>query len=133
MRRALPWLVMALLVGGSLAVGASGDDGPRTTEARVEAVAKDVRCPTCEGLSVAESEATASRAIRDEIDRRVRRGESDDAIRAYLVSRFGKDILLKPEASGVGGIVWGLPVFAGVCAVGGLALAFRRWRSWTPA
>lgn len=129
MRKWLPWLTMAILVVGSLAIGAQGDGGARTVEGRVRAIAGEVRCPTCEGLSAEESEAATARAIRDEIRRRVEAGESDGEIRAYLVSRFGKDILLRPEATGVTGLVWVLPVVAAVCALGGLAFAFRRWRA----
>jgi cytochrome c-type biogenesis protein CcmH len=129
MRKWLPWLAMGVLLVGALAVGASDDGGGRTTEARVSAIAKEVRCPTCQGLSVEESEAATARAVRDEIRRRVEAGERDGEVRAYLVSRFGKDILLKPDASGVGGLVWALPVVAAVCALGGLAFAFRRWRA----
>ncbi|HEX2039612.1 MAG TPA: cytochrome c-type biogenesis protein CcmH [Acidimicrobiales bacterium] len=128
MRRALPWLAMGLLVGTALVVAAAGERAPNTTEARVERIAEEVRCPTCEGLSVAESDATASRAIRDEIRRRVEAGESAGEIRAYLVSRFGKDILLKPESSGAGAVVWALPVAASITAVGGLVIALRRLR-----
>ena len=128
MRKWLPWLAMGVLLVGALAVGADGDGGGRTTESRVRAIAMEVRCPTCQGLSVEESDAATARAVRDEIRRRVEAGEGDGEIRAYLVSRFGKDILLKPEASGVSGLVWALPVIAAVCALGGLAFVFRRWR-----
>lgn len=132
LRTWLPWVTMAVLVAGSLAIGARGDAGSRTVDGRVRAIAGEVRCPTCEGLSAQESEAATARAIRDEIRRRVVAGESDGEIRAYLVSRFGKDILLRPDASGVSALVWALPVAAAVCALGGLAFAFRRWRA-TPA
>lgn len=128
MRKWLPWLAMGVLLVGALVVGAEGDGSGRTTEGRVRAIALEVRCPTCEGLSVEESDAATARAVRDEIRRRVEAGESNGEIRAYLVSRFGKDILLRPEASGVSGLVWALPVAAAVCALGGLAFAFRRWR-----
>lgn len=128
MKKPLPWLTMLLLVVGALAIAATGDRAPATTEARVRSIAKEVRCPTCEGLSVAESDASASRSIRDEIRRRVEAGESGGEIRAYLVSRFGKDILLKPESSGAGAVVWALPVAALVAAAGGLVIAFRRLR-----
>ena len=33
-------------------------------------------------------------------------GESDGEIVAFLVSRYGSDILLKPEGSGVASLVW---------------------------
>lgn len=130
-KRWLPWLAMALLVVGSLAIAGSDGDGERTVAGRVDAIATEVRCPTCEGLSVAESESAASRTIRDDIRRRVEAGESDGEIRAYLVSRFGKDILLRPEATGVSGLVWALPVAVGVCALAGLVVAFRRSRART--
>lgn len=127
MRRWLPWAVMGVLLVGGLAVGAQGSTDGRTVDSRVRRIAAEVRCPTCEGLSVVESDAPASRTMRDEIRRRIEAGESDGAIRAYLVSRFGKDILLKPEASGVSAVVWVLPVAGLVCALAGLVVAFRRW------
>ncbi|HEX9969266.1 MAG TPA: cytochrome c-type biogenesis protein [Acidimicrobiales bacterium] len=129
MRRWAPWAAMAVLVLGSLALGSRGDGSGRTVEGRVERISSEVACPTCDGLSVAESDAPASRAMRDEIRRRVEAGQSDGDIRAYLVSRFGKDILLRPEATGVTGLVWALPVAGLVCALAGLAFAFRRWKA----
>ena len=123
-------LVPVLLV--ALAVGARGDHGQPTTKERVDRMAKKVRCPTCEGLSAAESDAPSSQAIRQEISRRVGAGQSDDDIVAFLVSRYGKDILLKPESTGVGALVWALPVASVVLAGAGLAAAFRRWRSGRP-
>ncbi len=124
-----PYLLLVPVLGVALFVGARSDAGPPTAAARTTSIAAEVRCPTCEGLSAAESDAPASLAIRQEIRRRVDAGQSDVEIRAYLVSRYGKDILLKPEATGVASLVWLLPVAVGICALGGLALAFRRWRA----
>ena len=129
MRRWAPWAAMAVLLVASLAVGSRGDGTGRTVAGRVERISSEVACPTCDGLSVAESDAPSSRAMRDEIRRRVEAGQSDGQIRSYLVSRFGKDILLKPEATGVTGLVWALPVAGLVCALAGLAFAFRRWKA----
>ena len=128
---ALPWVAMALVLGAALLVGTRADGGPRTERDRVMAIASEVRCPTCRGLSAAESDAKAAQAIRDEITERVRAGESDAEIRAFLVSRYTEEILLKPRAGGVAGLVWALPVAALVVAVAGLAVAFRRWRRRT--
>ncbi|MBV8297825.1 MAG: cytochrome c-type biogenesis protein CcmH, partial [Acidimicrobiia bacterium] len=60
---------------------------------------------------------------------RVRAGDSDGAIVAFLVSRYGSDILLKPQGSGVASLVWSLPVVVFVVAVASLAVAFRRWKA----
>ena len=41
-------------------------------------------------------------------------------------------LLLQPAGSGLGALVWALPVAALLLAAGGLALAFRRWRRDVP-
>ncbi len=127
MRRSwLPYLVLAPVLVVALVVGAGRGDGPVSAQERVDRIAEEVRCPTCESQSVADSRAPASEAIRQEIRRRVDAGESDGAIRLFLVGRYGKDILLEPESTGVAALVWALPVVAVVCALAGLAYAF--WR-----
>ena len=129
MRAWRPYLLLVPVLVVALAIGASGGGGSDTAAARAHRIAEKVRCPTCEGLSAAESDAAASIAIRREIRQRVDSGESEEQILGFLVSRYGKDILLEPEGSGVAGLVWALPVAVGLCAVAGLAFAFRRWSS----
>lgn len=128
MRRLLPWLALLVVVGGALVVGTRGDGRPSTPEARVESITQEVRCPTCQGLSAADSTAPAAQAVRTFVAEQVRAGRSDDEIRAELVARYGRDILLRPEAGGVAGLVWVLPVMALVCGAVGLAVTFRRWQ-----
>ncbi|MEY2567476.1 MAG: cytochrome c-type biosis protein CcmH [Actinomycetota bacterium] len=128
MRRWLPWLALVVVVVVALAVGASGSTGGTSAAARSSRLAKEVRCPTCRGLSAAESDAKAAQAVRAEIRSRVDSGQSDAQIRAYLASRYGDDILLRPQGSGVAGLVWALPVVVLVCGAAGLAVAFRRWK-----
>ena len=120
---------MVLILAVAFAIGARGRSGPVTDAQRVRHIASEIRCPTCRNQSAAESDAAAAKAVRDEIDRRVRAGQSDGEIVAFMVSRYGSDILLKPEGSGVASLVWALPVVAVVVALFGLGVAFRRWRS----
>jgi cytochrome c-type biogenesis protein CcmH len=128
MRRWLPWVALVVVVVVALGVGASGSGGGTSAAARSSRLAKEVRCPTCRGLSAAESDAKAAQAVRAEIRSRVDSGQSDAQIRAYLASRYGDDILLRPRGSGVAGVVWALPVVVLVCGAAGLAVAFRRWK-----
>ena len=127
------WVVMAMVLFGALAVGATGDKSPRTEGERVQALASEVRCPTCQNLSAAESDAKAAQAVREEIRTRVRRGESNDEIRAFLVSRFGEEINLKPRTTGLAGLVWAIPVAGGLIVIAGLVGLFRRWKREAPA
>lgn len=123
-----PWiLLLALLVGG-LVVAAVGDREPRTTAERARAISESIKCPTCQGQSVADSSAPSARAIRTEVARRIEGGESDDQIRDYIAGIYGEDSLLTPPSDGVAGLIWFLPVAGLVAALGGLAVVFRRWR-----
>jgi cytochrome c-type biogenesis protein CcmH len=118
-------LVVAVV---ALSLGAGRKNSHPTVTQRVNHVASQVRCPTCRELSAAESDAKAAAAIRIEIRRRVVLGQSDGEIRAFLASRYGRDILLKPPASGVAGLVWVLPVVALICGAVFLGVMFRRWK-----
>ena len=132
-RRWLPYVLLVPVVGVALLIGGRTDGGgPATPAQRAQRIATEVRCPTCSGLSAAESEAPASVAVREEIGRRVDAGESDQEVRAFLVGRYGRDILLTPGGSGVAGLVWALPVAGLVLAAGGLVLTFRRRRAGPP-
>lgn len=124
-----PWLLIAALFAGALVVAAVGDTGPRTTAERARGVAESIKCPTCQGQSVADSSAPAARAIRTEIGRRIEAGETDEEIRDYIAGIYGEENLLTPPRDGVAGLIWFLPAAGSVLAVGGLYLAFRRWRS----
>jgi len=125
------WLSLALLGGlllAALAVAAQ-PEVDRSEGARVERIAREVRCPTCRGLSAADSDAEAATAVKVFIRDRLRQGASDAQIKAELADRFGTSILLRPPQSGISGLVWAIPVAAFVLAVAGLGFAFWRWRA----
>lgn len=128
MTRWWSWAAMAVLLVVAFAIGVTEDRAPRTEADQVNNIAAGIRCPTCAGLSAAESDAAAAQAVRDEIRERLRRGESEREIEAYFVSRFGQGILLTPEAGGVAGLVWVLPVAGAVLATGALTSTFLRRR-----
>ena len=65
-------------------------------EARAVALQKQFRCLVCQGESLDESNAELARDLRRLIRKRIEEGASNDAIKAYLVSRYGDFILMKP-------------------------------------
>ncbi|MEA3185955.1 MAG: cytochrome c-type biosis protein CcmH [Ilumatobacteraceae bacterium] len=123
------WVLLVLVVGGLLAVGAARDAGPRSPKERVEDISRRLACPICDGETVFESRNADSEAIRIEIARQVDLGTvSDDQIINYIAQRFGSKTLLVPRATGIDALVWALPAAALVCAVVGLGVAFHRWK-----
>ena len=128
MRRWLPWAALVAVVVVALGVGTfDRGSGSRSDADRAQSLAESFRCPTCRGQSVADSDAPAAQAIRQQIDRQIDSGASDAEIRDYVLSRYPRSEQVPPR-SGLAGLIWALPVAALVIAVAVLAFAFRRWR-----
>jgi cytochrome c-type biogenesis protein CcmH len=127
-RRWLPWAALVVVVGVALGIGTfDRGSGARSDEERAHSLAEGFRCPTCRGQSVADSDAPAAIAIRQQIERQIDEGRSDDEIRDYVLSRYPRSEQVPPR-SGLAGLVWVLPVAGVVLAAAALAVAFRRWR-----
>ncbi len=124
----LIWLALALAFAGALGYDALASHRPLTLDQRVAAIASQVRCPSCQDETADHSTTQTAAAVRAVIRQRLLAGQSQGEIEAYLESRYGPAILLRPPAGGLSGLVWVLPVAAVVAAAGGLAVAFRRWR-----
>jgi cytochrome c-type biogenesis protein CcmH len=103
-------------------------DPPR--EARVQALGKQLRCPMCQGLSIADSSSSAARAQMDKVRELVAAGKTDQQIRDYFTSRYGEWALLDPPATGMNLLVWLLPL---LLLVGGGAAIARTVRRPVPA
>jgi len=130
--RRVSWVALAAVIGVALAVGASRGSPSPTVAQRVQAIDALVRCPSCEGISVADSSASTAVAIRDAVTARVRAGQSDAQIDAFLVSRYGPSILLRPPVHGATAWVWFVPPAALVVAAAGLTMELWRRRSRAP-
>lgn len=118
-RAAWAFVVIALvgLIGfASLAGTSDVSDGERA-----EALNDQFACPTCDGQSVAESNAAVAATIRQFIRDEIAAGTSNTDIRNALVQSYGTEVLLNPPSSGIATLVWVLPVLA---IVGGAAVVF---------
>lgn len=127
----VPWIPLFVVVVLVLVIGALGDTGPSTNEERVIAIARTVKCPECEGESVADSNSALSRAARIEIAEQVQAGRTDDEIRDVLEVNY-PGLLLTPTSTGVAGLIWIIPVVVLVFSLAGLAVAFRNWNHDRP-
>ena len=102
---------------------------PVKADARQEqiwAIAGKLACPVCAGQSVKDSNAQLAVQMRQVIAEQLDLGRSESEIIAYMVDRYGEEILLDPPKSGPQLWVWIGPV---VVIAAGLVLAASRF-SW---
>ena len=128
--RDLPrWLapVLMVLLAAVIVVGIVTASPPRAD--RADALADQLRCPVCQGESVADSPSDTAVAIRQQVAEMVAAGRSDEEIRQYYVERYGRWVILDPPARGDTLWLWLLPVAA---ATGGLVLVVARRRADAP-
>lgn len=128
-RRAWGWAGAVAVAAGAFLYGAVAPGPPRTNADRVHALAQGFACPVCAGQSVAESDVPVAREIRRQIGIWVDEGRSDRYIRDELVAAYDIDIDYNPSGAGLTGLVWVLPVAAGMATAGALIVIFHRRRT----
>jgi len=101
-------------------------------EARARALSAELRCMVCQNESIDESNAPLAHDLRVLVREHLKAGESDAAIRQYLVARYGDFILLKPPFKAETFLLWGTPLLVLLAGGLGIGLAARR-RSSQPA
>jgi cytochrome c-type biogenesis protein CcmH len=126
------FLFLALVAGPALAVQPDEVMKDPALEARARALSSELRCLVCQNESIDDSEAPLARDIRVLIRERIGKGESNDAVRGYLVSRYGDFILLKPPFKAETLILWLSPVLVLGLGVAAALFAHRRAPGATP-
>lgn len=93
-------------------------------ESRARSLSEGLRCLVCQNQSIDDSAAPLARDLRQIVRERLKGGETDDEIRAYLVRRYGDFVLLRPPFAPETLLLWGTPGL--VLLLGGAALLRRR-------
>jgi cytochrome c-type biogenesis protein CcmH len=128
-RRAL--LIALAAVGLMAAEPAAAPDRPLADagqEARARALFADIRCVVCQHESIADSPAGIAGDMRRLVREEIAAGQTDPAIRADLVRRYGDFILFQPPVRPGTWLLWFGPAGLVLLAGAGLALAARRRR-----
>jgi cytochrome c-type biogenesis protein CcmH len=129
---ALAFLIVFSGLAAAVEPGEALDD-PKL-EARARELSLELRCLVCQNQSIDDSHASLARDLRILVRERLKAGDSDAEVRAYLVSRYGEFILLKPPLR-MGTLLLWLSPFA-ILALGGVAImavARRRQQAETVA
>ena len=81
-----------------------------TQEAAATALMFEIRCLVCQGQSIADSDAELAGDMRALIRERIARGESPDAVRRWLVERYGAWVSYRPPNEPLSWPLWAAPI-----------------------
>jgi cytochrome c-type biogenesis protein CcmH len=120
------WALMGVICVAAIVPFASTTPTEGQSDERLFAIASQLKCQQCIGESVADSQSPSAVQFREEIAKQMAQGSTDDEILNFFADRYEQEILLTPPSSGVGSLVWVLPVVAVAVGLVLLAAAFRR-------
>ena len=123
MKRAL--LIGALLIAAPALADSTMPPAPYANvqledpaqEAKAAALMASLRCLQCQGQAISDSDAQIAGDLRNQVRLRIKAGEEPEAIRAWLIDRYGDYVSYAPRVTR---LTW--PLFAAPLAL--LALAF---------
>ncbi|MFZ1742492.1 MAG: cytochrome c-type biogenesis protein [Pontixanthobacter sp.] len=94
-------------------------------EAKAQALMETLRCLKCQSQSIADSDAPMAGDMRHQVRTRIAAGEDPEAIRAWLVDRYGDYVSYAPVVSRSTWPLFAIPLL--LMLTGGLLL-WRRFR-----
>ena len=92
-------------------------------EVAAKALMETLRCLQCQGQSIADSDAKIAGDMRNQVRLRIKAGEQPEAIRVWLIERYGDYVSYAPRVTA---LTW--PLFAAPLALLGLAFVLLRRR-----
>lgn len=119
----LVWLTVSLASPpGPWSAPPAAAQGSVDQEARE--IARQLKCPVCQNLTVADSPAPLAEQMRGSIKEQLAAGKSRQEIIEFFVARYGEDVRLEPRKDGFAQIVWwgaGVILIVGLAAVAAYA------------
>lgn len=100
---------------------------------RINEVAKQMNCPTCVGINLADCRTQTCQQWRDQIADLLEQGYSEQEVLDYFATQYGTQVLLEPPKQGSTLLLWVLPVAAILVGGGWLVYVLRRWNKNQPA
>lgn len=97
-------------------------------EAKAQALMETLRCLKCQSQSIADSDASMAGDMRNEVRLRIAAGEQPEAIRAWLIERYGDYVSYTPQLNTLTWPLFAAPAVILVVAALLLRGRFRRGR-----
>ena len=120
------WLAAMLLACSAAAQTARPAADDPELEARMMAIAGELRCVVCQNQTVADSHAELAGDLRQQIREQLKAGRSPDEIRGYMTDRYGDFVLYRPPMNERTALLWLGPALLLAAGLVALALVMRR-------
>lgn len=127
-------LVLALLLGLATA-GPAGAVQPgeilpdAAMEQRARAISSELRCLVCQNQSIDDSDAPLAKDLRVLVRERLVAGDSDRAVRDFVVARYGDFVLLRPPFDLRTALLWAAPFLILAASLAYIGRRTRRMRA----
>jgi len=116
--------IAAALLAFSCASAFAAPADDEQLDARVHALSHQLRCVVCQNQTLADSQAELAVDLRRQMREQMRAGASDEAVKDYLVQRYGDFVLYKPPLKPVTWLLW----FGPLVLLGFVIIAIARSR-----
>lgn len=127
LRRFLVAMLLALAMQPAMAAeGMAQPVGDPAVEARVTKLAEELRCLTCMGQSIADSQSSFSADMKREIRTMIGAGKNDKEIMEFMVQRYGDFVLYRPPVKSTTWVLWGGPFLLLILGLAFLAAKLRK-------
>ncbi len=95
-------------------------------EARMLAIASELRCLVCQNQTIADSHADLAADLRRQVTELLRQGKTDAEIRDYMTARYGDFVLYKPPLKATTTALWFGPAALLAIALAALGVTIAR-------
>jgi len=131
MRRLALIALLVALVAPTAALAVEPDEMLKdpALEARARQLSEGLRCLVCQNQSIDDSNAPLAHDLRVLVRERLTRGDSDNQVIDFIVSRYGEFVLLKPRFELQTLLLWALPPVALLAGLAALLMKARRRRA----
>ncbi len=123
--------ILTLLLAGLFALPLAAKEATPVAadpqlEARMMALAVELRCLVCQNQTIADSHADLAVDLRQQIREQLASGKSEDDIRRYMTDRYGDFVLYKPPVKGTTLLLWVGPALLLAGALTALFVVLRK-------
>jgi cytochrome c-type biogenesis protein CcmH len=126
--KAITFILSAVLAHATWAGEAAPAAADPALEARVMAVATELRCLVCQNQTLADSNAPLAVDLRDQIREQMQQGASERDIVDYMVARYGDFVRYRPPLKATTVLLWAGPALLMLAGFAALYYRLRRRR-----